>query len=658
MKKILLSITSFLLLILALIPSVYAIDYIEQDITTQFAGDTSVGVPMINGTGPMGDGWTLIQPSLNIYAAISPTVTIPAGATLNEVKIPNYAIYKTGATQNSVFSKIEMQVFTATGGTPIETHLLQNVGPGGKSYYRLTSPITYENEMRIRFRIEMASTVKSQLPNDHPVLTASNYGINPTLWHYYVESYFFLSVRRSFDPIWIDSQSWNHETNYHASVKLKIETASEPPVDPGDYDSLEDLPATRGSIFTDKLDMGRVFFELDGSNLTALVRYDENDNDVVSEAEEWYLNFNLSVGTDLDIFKNNPETFYYEYEDEKFFVINQGSQSMFLSDDVKNTNFIPYTVWNLTTNEIRSVERINVYFYSVVEDYRNVYAYFYSDDFVIDNLLTATVAMEYRYRYIVEFGGAPAWQPYIKVLEQGQAAFTGVPWWARFLLGAPGLIFPEIYDESSLGFALLGSIANVFGAENPMMIFSNASEIEQITPSSELTQELQEAYNEIGLTSSITLPVYKLHLGYFDAAFSKGVEINPEFNKIGNQKGINIIEMTYETEGQIHTIDGENINVHLNRGPGTDTQPDLVINPQFDIAAIIGIIGGVAIAVLIVVGSAKSFTSYKGFNFGSFFSVLFGGLLAGAIVGGLLWIVVEYLFSSGVISLSHLVMRL
>lgn len=657
MKKILLSITSFLLLILALIPSVYAIDYIEQDITTQFAGDTTVGVPLINGTGPMGDGWTLIQPSLNVYAAISPTVTIPANAIINEVKIPNYVIYKTGATQVNTFEKIEMQVFTETGGTPIETHTLQNAGPGGKSYYRLTTPKQYEDIMKIRFRIEMAVSVKTSLMT-HPILTAANYGINAGLWQYYVESYFFLSVRRSFDPIWIDSQSWNNETNYHASVKLVIETASEPPVDPGDYDPLEDLPPTRGSIFTDKLDMGRVYFDLDGNVLTALVRYDEDDNAVISQDEEWYLNFTLATGTDLTIFQNNPETFYYEYEDEKFFVINQGSQSMFLLNDTKNTNFIPYTVWNLTTNEFRSVERINVYLYSIVEDYRNVYAYFYADDFVIDNLLTATVAMEYRYRYHIELGGAPVWQPYIKVLEQGQAAFTGVPWWARFLLGAPGLIFPEIYDESSLGFALLGSIANVFGAENPMMIFSNATEIEQITPNTELTQELQEAYSDVGLSNSITLPVYKLHLGYFDAAFSKGVEINPEFNKVGNQKGINIIELTYETEGQIHTIDGDKIDVDLNRGPGTDTQPDVVINPQFDIAAIVGIIGGVAIAVLIVVGSAKSFTSYKGFNFGAFFSVLLGGLIAGAIVGGLLWIVAEYLFSSGVISLSHIVMRL
>lgn len=652
MKKILLITISFLMLLLVLIPSTYAIDYIESDITTQFAGDTSVGVPMINGSGPMGDGWTLIQPSLNIYAAISPTVTIPAGATLNEVKIPNYAIYKTGATQNSVFSKIEMQVFTATGGTPIETRSLQNMGPGGKSYYRLPSTITYENDMRIRFRIEMALSVEAQLPNDHPVLTAANYGINPTLWHYYVESYFFLSVRRSFDPIWIDSQSWNHETNYRSSVKIQQPTSGETPVDPGDFDSIGDLPSTRGSIFTERLDMGRVYFELDENELVALVRYDVNENEVIAADEEWYLKFTLASTVDKTIFQSNYETFYYEYEEEKFFVINHGSQSMFLSDDVKNTNFIPYTVWNLTTNEIRSVERINVYFYSVVEDYRNVYAYFYSDDFVIDNLLTATVAMEYRYRYIVEFGGAPAWQPYIKVLEQGQAAFTGVPWWARFLLGAPGLIFPEIYDESSLGFALLGSIANVFGAENPMMIFSNASEIEQITPSTALSQELQEAYSEIGLTSSVTLPVYKLHLGYFDAAFSKGVEINPEFNKIGNQKGINIIEMTYETEGQIHTINGDNIDVDLNRGPGTDTEPDIVINPQFDIASIVGILGGLAVAVLIVIGARDSFTSkYKGFQFGTFFSVLIGGFLAGAIIGAILWLVAEYIFSSGIISL-------
>ena len=40
--------------------------------------------------------------------------------------------------------------------------------------------------------------------------------------------------------------------------------------------------------------------------------------------------------------------------------------------------------------------------------------------------MTATVAMEYRFRYNVELWGPEAYQPYLQILEQGQMAFAGV----------------------------------------------------------------------------------------------------------------------------------------------------------------------------------------------------------------------------------------
>lgn len=664
MKKIFILVSS-LLLLLVLIPSVYADDaYYDVDYALQFAGDTTAGIPSINGVGAMGDGWTLVYESIaspTRYAILSPKVLIPAGAILQEIRIPNYAIYHNGNTQTNTFSNMELRVFNVGNSSVTETTTLQNFGPGGKSYFRLPTPRTWSVDKEIQFKIVMSETVAAQLHNNtHSDLTPGVYGgsqYQQQFWYYFVESYFFESVRRSFNKQWVDARTWINETNYYANVTVRFITEFNPP-DPGDFDSVDDLPATRGSLFTNKLDMGRVYFELDGYSLTALVRYDVNNNGSISADEEWYLHYNLDPSTDLSIFSNNYETFYYQYENEKFFVINHGTQSMFFYNNIRNTDFIPYTVWNLTTDEIRSVNKMRVYLYSVVENEKQVYVYFYADDFVIDNLLAATVTMEYRFRYHIELYGPGPWLPYINVLEKDVLAFAGVPWWQRFLtLGVVGLAFPELYTQSSLPTLLAGSIANgFFSGADPRLVFNTINQIEHITPNSSLLYALTNSYQSMGLSGSITGNVYKLYLGYFDQSFTKGVEINPEFNAIGNQKGINIMEMTYETEGQIHTITGDEIDVSLDRGPGTDTQPDIDLsNANVDLASIVAIIGGAAIAVLIfiiAITQGSFISKYKGFNFGALFGTLIGSVIAGAFVGVLLWFLIEWLFTGGFISLT------
>src|SRR5690606_13575662 len=113
----------------------------------------------------------------------------------------------------------------------------------------------------------------------------------------------------------------------------------------------------------------------------------------------------------------------------------------------------------------------------------------------------------------------------------------GVPWFQRFVtMGVVGVVFPELFTESSLPTLLAGTIGNgLFGAAGLTYDFKTIQQIEKITPTSELANELNQAYQEVGLQGNINnaLSIFKIHLGYFDKAFSKGVDINPEFNAIG-----------------------------------------------------------------------------------------------------------------------------
>lgn len=337
-------------------------------------------------------------------------------------------------------------------------------------------------------------------------------------------------------------------------------------IEMSDTTSVEMLPETRTSIFDNNMNMGTVRFIRTGLNLIVAINYD---------GLTYYLSYTFDANQDMSIFNNSFEIYYYTHENEKFILINQGDESMFTSSDVKKQTFIPYTAWNLTTNEFEKIERFNTYIYTQKETGNNVYAYFYVDDFIIDELLS--VSLGFKYRYNNTFGGYGDWVEEYQLLEAGETNEVSMVTWQGKVLSTTalatsiGAFIPAVrWPVLAVGTAVMAVVGTQTDT-NPFSI-RNVDQIQVADVDSNLKQKITEAYMKYNkdFTLEPNLKTFKLHLGQYDKAFTKGIEIDDTYSIMDEQKGVNIIQFTYRTDGRVYSIAGDNINVVFEAGKGTD----------------------------------------------------------------------------------------
>lgn len=364
---------------------------------------------------------------------------------------------------------------------------------------------------------------------------------------YHEEDYFSLMV--SYNPIVIDPD----------------------PEDPSEQ--VSQLPNTQGSIFDNYNQMGEVTWTIDGYDATFQILY----NGV------YQLNYTFNSSTDMSIFEESSEAYYYSYEGQKFIVFNHGDESMFDERNFRTKTFVPYTIWNLSTNQLSTIDEFNVYIYVREESGNNLYAYFYVDEFVIEHLLSATISMQYR--YVPYIGSKGDWQPYFKVLEAGNINPGSISWQLQAaaisstatLIGMaiPGLQLPALIIGTPVTAALMFlSYDQLIDGE--ALFTGSIEEIAEVTaPTTSLVNEINGALSEqydafqgINL-SSFTL--WKLHLGTFNKAFQQGVEVNME-----EDPAFNIVQFRYQTDGQVYTMTEEDYNVVF--VPGALEEKDVLIS--------------------------------------------------------------------------------
>lgn len=333
--------------------------------------------------------------------------------------------------------------------------------------------------------------------------------------------------------------------------------------------TVDDLPLTEKSIFTQnvkKTDLGYATFEHLGNNKVEV--------NISVNNKSYSLEFLFDDITDMSIFNSQNATHYYTHEKEKFLIISHGQKSMFT--DVADT-FIPYTIWNLTTNELMEINRFKAYMYSQMEAANNAYAYFYVDDFLIEHLLN--ISLNYEYRYIDLLGNEKSWQQESVLLESDKVADNINPlgWQGAFLSYAavgtavlsqvPYVRWPAI-AVGSLSMWLVGRTI-----KDNILQLGSVSQIQEVSnPSDTLVNKLNAEYRKKDPTfNGINqgFKVFKLHLGQFNKAFMKGIELNEKYSTVPGQEGINVVEFTYQTNGKIYTMKGDSIDVILTPGPGT-----------------------------------------------------------------------------------------
>lgn len=372
------------------------------------------------------------------------------------------------------------------------------------------------------------------------------------------------------------------------------------PDDPNNDDQILSLPITGGSIFDGDFDMGSVTYEVDGYNVEFQIFY----NGI------YYLNYSFDNETDMSIFNNNFESFYYSYDDVKFIVINHGDQSMFTTRDWRAQTFVPYSIWNLNTNEIVTYQKTSVYLYMTVGDANHIVGYFYTDEFIIDRLMSVSTMFNYRWDPLI--GSKSDWIPQIAVLEDTDRTDGTIDWRLQAasisataaVIGAalpiPGvnLALFLVGSVSAAYFTAVGYEAVIDG--NSLLSFST-NEIEEFSPTDSFKQEVNNKYIDSNTDfEGIDLDVFKMWKLDFGAynVFGKTPEVDPD--------SISVIEMVYETNGNVYTISSDLINTHGSIDDFLDPDNDSTIfnptptqpsinNPLSDIAWYYYVIGGLGL---------------------------------------------------------------
>lgn len=344
------------------------------------------------------------------------------------------------------------------------------------------------------------------------------------------------------------------------------------------------LPTTAGSIFSDTNGMGRVSLAKDGNKVNMIINYDAS----------YYLEYTFAPETDMSVFDDSYEVFYYTYENQKFILINHGTTSMFTASDWRSETFVPYTIWNLNTNELSTIDRFNVYMYVRPEAANHIAAYFYVDEFVIDRLMS--VSLDFEYRYVNIFGSKGNWTPYISVLEDTTITPGGTAWqYKAATISTMATVIGAHIPVAGLPILIVGTPISLYFqyltweqiVERGNFTTGSINEIKKVNPSIMLKNEIDTAYskaygNFAGLDLS-TYSLWRLDFGEFNKPLQRRVEVKDD--------SMSIIQFTYQTDGMVYTIDEDNINIISPVHPDLQETIDTNSNWWDDLLSTLGWIG-------------------------------------------------------------------
>ncbi len=254
-------------------------------------------------------------------------------------------------------------------------------------------------------------------------------------------------------------------------------------------------------------------------------------------------------------------------------------------------------LWNLTRNEIKVTDVQTVYNYiPEADEDGNVYSYFYMPDVPMDDLISVSAVLAYRYW---DDGFLP-WNE----LEPGEIQYKNVAAVRGEITSVNPTWVEDTYTTAYLagGFTTgvmiaASSVIPVYGWIVPIACFVTAGvltvgdinewfayDVEQIThviPSASLANEINTYISETSESDQFTVDtdkLYKLHL----ATLTEGdeVEIMSELS--------NVTQVVWETDGVIYVLNEENIEDFW-FGPGTLEPIDTAGNEDLEIIMWVGV---------------------------------------------------------------------
>jgi len=389
-------------------------------------------------------------------------------------------------------------------------------------------------------------------------------------------------------------------------VRMYWETSGsinvEEPINPGDtVDAWSSLPVTSGSPVNPLAEWGTVS-DIYVSNQT--MSFDVHYRGTTYPVEPF------TVDGDLDfISKANDVLYYTDPEtDDRMLYFNFGEtlDSAILTartftnvDDWKGE-----ALWNLTQNEIKVTDMKNVYNYIPEADNDgNIYSYFYMPDVPIDNLISVSAVLAYRYwdDGFLNFGGLEPGDIQYKSVAAVKGETNSVnPTWVEDTYKSSALVTVGLVGLTATGiipgYGWAISIASflVTGgltvADVNEWFAYDVNQMENVIPNVTLANEINSYIAEKSGDDSFdvdTDKLYKLHL----ATLQDGdeVEIMDDYS--------NVTQVVWETDGQIYVVGDDSINDSW-FGPGTLEPPAEIGNGDLDMI-VYAAIGLMAFAVII-----------------------------------------------------------
>lgn len=350
------------------------------------------------------------------------------------------------------------------------------------------------------------------------------------------------------DPNFLDYIN-NIEIKYYAEVVIE------------NISSIDELPLT---IATENYTvLGTVSFVVDGVNLLVKINYDN---------KIYYLNMTFSVVSDMNIF-NSEEAYYMNVDDTPQIFINH-SDRYYLRDILEGNSdetptFVPHSIWDLKTNEIKTVNTYKTNVYIKQNPSGVLIAYVYIDEFIMDKILTAEVSWvsrmikpwwarldgkytEWNYRrevldsdkYLRYRNLTSGWRHYIPVINIITTLGTGL---RRYSMPQIDYVnFNNIQFEYNVNQL---EIETKFREKNKDFIQLKDNPRYKLWAFA-----LQEAPNMKTLFGNLTTEPYN------------NAE-NPD-----DPMNFQIIELTYETDGKLYTALGSDMDLYISIHP--DLQPD------------------------------------------------------------------------------------
>lgn len=347
------------------------------------------------------------------------------------------------------------------------------------------------------------------------------------------------------------TESSGFEDGWYFMIRRKLKLT--PPIEPPSEiitTPINDLPITAATAYSN--DIGIVYFFVDGYNLIVQINY----------IQVYYLEYHFSPQTDMNFFANITEAYYINKNNDPSIFINH-SELVYLYDimtapEDEKPAFVPHSIWDLKTNEIKTISEYKVLAYLKQMQAGPIVAYVYIDQFIMDKMISIQVSWTDR-----QENGWPMklWQKYTK-WEQHIETYTADDY----------LTYRNLYTNWEhlipvWQFIRLGTQLSRY-YEMPRIDSVNWNNIQ---PEYNITKNEVESYfskmdeDFVALKTNPRFKTWAIALQggkNSDVGFAK-TQIYHNEDDLTDPMNFHIVHITYETNGKLYETVGDHMDLRI-----------------------------------------------------------------------------------------------